>query len=152
TAWHRVRFQEVLRFVITSTIVVSLIFGIEAPTYAIHQEDAPELVGAWHGLANHKNGFGAICCTGLILWIHAALTREVKVRSAVLACATAALGLALSRSSTSVLSALVVIAFLFAFLRAPLSLRPYQKLFIVMLVALLLIYTLALLNVIPGVS
>jgi O-antigen ligase len=152
TAWHRERFQRVLRFVITTMIVASLIFGVMFPEYAIHQDTAPELIGAWHGLANHKNGFGALCSTGLILWTHAALTHEVKTRNAVFACGAALLGLALSRSSTSMLAAVVVIAFLWAFLRAPSNMRPYQNVFVIALVALLLVYALALLNVIPGMS
>src|SRR5262249_55522086 len=44
------------------------------------------------------------------------------------------------------------IAFLFAFLRAPAGMRPYQSVFVVALVGMLLVYTLAILHVIPGMS
>lgn len=149
-AWHPRRFQNVLRPIITIMVVASLAFGVLFPSLAIHSETSPELLNAWHGLANHKNGLGSLACVGLIFWFHGGLTHEVKLRSAITGCIVSAICLVLSRSSTSLLASLVVMTFLFVFVRAPAGLRPYQNLFVTLLVGVLLVYALALLNVIPG--
>jgi exopolysaccharide production protein ExoQ len=149
-AWHPQRFQNVLRPIVTIMLVASIAFGVLSPSLAIHSETSAELLGAWHGLANHKNGLGALACIGLIIWFHGGLTHEVKMPFVVIGCVVSAVCLVLSRSSTSLLTSLVVMTFLFLFMRAPPGLRPYQGLFVMLLVGLLLVYALALLNIIPG--
>ncbi|BAV34112.1 O-antigen ligase [Sulfuricaulis limicola] len=151
-SWHARRYQNVVRPILTIVLLGSIIFGLVFPALAIHQQTTPELIGAWHGLANHKNGLGALACISLIFWFHAWLTREVRFLPALTGGAVAVTCLVLSRSSTSLAATLFVMAVLLVLLRSPQGLRPYMPYLVSMLVALLLIYTLAILNLIPGLG
>lgn len=148
--WHARRYQAVIRPILTIMLLGSLCFGLAFPSLAIHQETSAELAGAWRGLANHKNGLGALSCITLIFWFHAWLTREVKLLPALAGGAIAATCLVLSRSSTSLAAAVFVVVFLVMLLRSGQGLRPYVPYLVAMLVATLLIYALAVLNLIPG--
>jgi O-antigen ligase len=148
--WHAWRFQTVVRPILTIMLLGSIVFGLVFPTLAIHQQTSPELLGAWRGLANHKNGLGALSCFALIFWFHAWLTREVRLVPALAGGAIAATCLVLSNSSTAMAATVFVMIFLVLLLRSPHGLRPYVPYLVAMLVATLLIYTLAVLNLIPG--
>ncbi|WP_298829538.1 O-antigen ligase [uncultured Piscinibacter sp.] len=151
-AWHARRLQNVLRPVLTLMLLGSLLFGLLFPALAIHQESAAELSGAWRGLANHKNGLGALACLTLVFWCHGWFSGELRAPAALAGIALAATCLLLSRSSTSMAAAVFVVAFLFLALRAP---RPLQRLLpaaVVLLTAALLLYALAMLGLIPGLG
>ncbi|MHB8729939.1 MAG: O-antigen ligase family protein [Sulfuricaulis sp.] len=148
--WHARRYQNVVRPILTIMLLGSIFFGLAFPILAIHQETSAELLGAWHGLANHKNSLGAIACFALIFWFHAWLTREVRLLSALAGGAIAVTCLVLSRSSTSLAATVVVMVFMLVLLRSPQGLRPYMPYLVSMLVAILLLYALAILNLIPG--
>jgi exopolysaccharide production protein ExoQ len=150
--WHVRRYQNVVRPILTIMLLGSIFFGLIFPSLAIHQQTSAELVGAWRGLANHKNGLGALSCIALIFWFHAWLTREVKLLPALAGGAIAITCLALSRSSTSLAATVFVMAFLVMLLRSPHGLRPYMPYLVGLLVAILLIYALAILNLIPGLG
>jgi O-antigen ligase len=149
-SWHARRYQNVVRPILTLVLLGSIVFGLVFPSLAIHQQTTPELIGAWRGLANHKNGLGALACISLIFWFHAWLTREVRFLPALAGGAVAAVCLVLSRSSTSLAATLFVMVFLVMLLRSPHGLRPYMPYLVAMLVAMLLIYALVVLNLIPG--
>jgi O-antigen ligase len=151
-AWHARRCQNVVRPILTVMLLGSILFGLAFPQLAIHQETSTELVGAWHGLASHKNGLGALSCFALIFWFHAWLAREVRFLPALAGGAVAVTCLVLSRSSTSLAAAVFVMIFLVALLRSPHGLRPYLPYLISMLLSALLIYALAILNLIPGLG
>jgi len=151
-SWHARRFQNVVRPILTLLLCGSIIFGLVFPSLAIHQEPAAELMGAWRGLANHKNGLGALSCMALIFWLHAGLTREVRLWPALAGGTIAAACLTLSHSSTAMATAALVSAFLIALLLAPRGLRPYIPYLVALLVGLLLIYGLAVLGLIPGLG
>ncbi len=148
--WHARRYQNVVRPVLTFVLLGSIVFGLVYPALAIHQQTSAELIGAWRGLANHKNGLGALACLSLIFWFHAWLTREVRLLPALAGGAIAATCLVLSRSSTSLAATLFVLILLPILLRSPHGLRPYMPYLVTMLVAALLVYALAILNLIPG--
>lgn len=151
-SWHVQRYQNVVRPVLTLVLLGSIIFGLAYPALAIHQQTSAELIGAWRGLANHKNGLGALACIALIFWFHAWLTREVRLLPALAGGAIAATCLVLSRSSTSLAATLFVMVLLTVLLRSPHGLRPYMPYLVTLLVATLLIYALAILNLIPGLG
>jgi O-antigen ligase len=151
-SWHARRCQNVVRPILTVMLLGSIVFGLAFPALAIHRETSPELIGAWRGLANHKNGLGDLSCLALIFWFHAWLTREARLLSALAGGAVAATCLLLSRSSTSLAATAFVMVFLVALLRAPQGLRPYVGFLVSMLVVGILIYTLAILNLIPGLG
>ena len=150
--WHARRFQNVVRPALTMVLLGSIAFGLAAPGFAIHHELAPELAGAWRGLANHKNTFGAIACATLVLWLHGGLTGTVRAWRALLGCVLAAVCLWLSRSSTAAISALAAGAFLLFLLWSPRSFAPYLKYVVGFAVAVLVIYALAILRLIPGLE
>jgi exopolysaccharide production protein ExoQ len=151
-SWHARRLQNVVRPLLTLVLLGSVVFGLVFPDLAIHQETSAELSGAWHGLANHKNSLGALSCVTLILWFHAGLTREVNLPRALAGCALAAACLALSRSSTSMATGAFTLIFLLIALRSPQSLRRYLPHLVVLLVAILLVYALAIVNILPGLN
>lgn len=150
--WHARRYQAVVRPILTIMLLGSLGFGLAFPSLAIHQETSAELIGAWRGLANHKNGLGALACFTLILWFHAWLTREVKSLPALAGGSVAVACLVLSRSSTSIATALCVMLLLLVLLRSSRGLRPYLPYLVALLVAVLLLYALVILNLIPGMG
>jgi O-antigen ligase len=151
-SWHARRCQNVVRPILTIMLLGSILFGLAFPALAIHQQTSAELIGAWRGLANHKNGLGDLACLALIFWFHAWLTREATLLPALAGGAIAAACLVLSRSSTSLAATAFVLVLLVVLLRSPPGLRPYIAYLISMLIAALLIYALAILNLIPGLG
>jgi len=144
------RFQRVLRPVLTTLLVASIIFVIAAPEMAIMQSDQPELVGAWHGVATQKNGLGSLAAISLILWMHAWLTRETRSWVVLFGAAVSAICLINSRSSSSLMATAFSVVLLLMLLRSPTSLRRYVPYLIGLFAATLLIYSLAVLNLVPG--
>ncbi len=150
TSSQTVRFQSVLRPVLTTLLVASIIFVIAAPEMAIMQSDQPELVGAWHGVATQKNGLGSLAAISLILWVHAWLTRESRNWIVLFGAAVSAICLINSRSSSSLMATAFSIVLMLMLLRSPTSLRRYVPYLIGLFAATLLIYSLAVLNLVPG--
>jgi exopolysaccharide production protein ExoQ len=130
----------------------SLLFGWFYPALAIHKESSYELVNAWHGLANHKNTLGALACMGLIFWFHAWLADEVRWWKALLGALVAGACLFLSRSSTSLVTAVFALCFLALMQRGPHFLRPYIPYLVALFVTALLVYSLAILRRVPGLE
>ena len=149
-AWHARRYQNVVRPILTIMLLGSIIFGLLFPALAIHTETSTELVGAWRGLANHKNGLGALACFGIIFWFHAWLTKEVKTVPALAGMTIAATCLMLSRSSTAMAAALFVMLFLLMMLRTPRGLHPYMPYIVTIFLSVLVVYALVILNILPG--
>ena len=148
--WHERRLQNVVRPVLSAVLLASIGFGLLAPSLAIHQEVAAELAGAWRGLANHKNGFGALACITLLFWLHAGLAREVRILPALAGSAIAIASLVLSRSSTAMAAAVFGALFMAVSLGAPRMVRAGVPALVVLLVAALLVYALGVLNLVPG--
>ncbi len=74
TGWHRERFQNVLRVILTLFLGGSLLAGAIDPRMVLEVGDTVSLKGAWHGLASQKNEFGQMASFGVILWVHALIT------------------------------------------------------------------------------
>lgn len=148
--WHDRRFQNMLRPLVTQLMLGSLIFGLLAPTLAIEQSEQRELVGAWHGLATQKNSLGALAGIGAVLWLHAWLAAESTALKALLGGVLCGTCLLLSRSSTSLMATLFALAFMLLLLRSSAALRPYMPYLVTLFATLLLIYSLAVLRLVPG--
>lgn len=118
SGWTHGRLLTVLRRLLTSLLAASLVFGVLQPAYAIHRELSPELLGAWRGLASHKNAFGGLSALACLLWLQAASGRKRQAAPAIAGAAIAVLCLWLSRSSTAVLAAGVGGMFVLSFARA----------------------------------
>ena len=150
--WRMQRFQSVLRPILSLMLAGSIIFGLAAPTLAIEQRAQAELIGAWHGLATQKNGLGSLAGTGLLLWVHAWLAKESKFIHVVIGLGLSVSCLLLSRSSTSLMAAVFACTLLLMLLRSPPALRRYMPYIIGIFVACLLLYSLAVLNLVPGLQ
>lgn len=151
-AWHARRYQNTVRPILTIMLLGSILFGLAFPHLAIHQEQSHELVGAWRGLANHKNTLGALSSICAIFWFHAWLAREVRWGSALVGGGIALTTLLLSRSSTSLVTTIFVVLFLVMMLRSPPNLRRYMPYFVTIFVIALLAYALAVLRLVPGLE
>ncbi|MBC7982780.1 MAG: O-antigen ligase family protein [Candidatus Obscuribacterales bacterium] len=148
--WHARRFQNVVRPLLTLVLLGSVAFGIAFPVLAIHQETSAELVGAWRGLTNHKNSLGALACITLIFWVEAWLARQARLLIALFGCVLAVACLLLSRSATSLITAIFATLFLVLLMRAPRNFQPYLKYIVAIAVSVLVVYALAILGLIPG--
>ncbi len=150
TGWHARRLQAVVRPILTLMLAGSIVFGLLAPTLAIHQETSHELIGAWRGLTNHKNSLGALAGVTLVLWLQAWSAREVRAWHALPCCLLAAACVWLSRSATSLIATTFAIAFLGLLTQWPRALQPYLKYAVAFTMLSLTVYTLTMLRLIPG--
>lgn len=148
--WHRRRYQNVARPLLTVILIASLIFVLTSPQYAIQAELLFELKGAWRGITEGKNVLGPLACDAAILWLHAWLSKESKP-------ATAASGLLLSlfiliktRSDDSILATAFGLPFMLLLLRPAGSLRRYMPYIVGVFAVTIGVYALAVLNLIPG--
>ena len=152
SGWHARRFQNVIRPILTLMLFGSIIFCLVNPATAIHWEWKPELFGAWHGLATQKNVLGALACFGMIFWFHAWLTREVRTLSALIGGAISGTCLVFSRSSTSMITTVVAMLLMVMLLRSPPTLRAARPFLVSILALLILVYAIAILKLVPGMS
>lgn len=150
-SWEPHRFQNLARPVLTCVIVGSIVFAMVSPDLAIEVGEGT-LKDAWRGLSAQKNGFGQLASFAYILWLHGWLTREVKAWKAILFGGAAAACLLLSRSSTSLLASAFVAVFLLMLLKTPGTWRRSMPFLIASFAAIVLIYALAVLKLVPGLE
>ena len=150
--WHASRFQNVVRPVLTFFLFGSIVFCLVDPKLAIEKGTSYEVLNAWHGLATQKNALGALACLGLIFWLHAWLAGEVKSKSALVGGVIAAICLVFSRSSTAMGTTIVSMSLLVMLMRTPVFLRSARPFIVSILAVLILIFAIAILNVVPGLS
>ena len=150
--WHLARFQNLLRPVISAVLLGSILFALGWPQLAIHDLQSGPLAGAWRGLSNHKNALGDIACIGMILWAHAWLAKETSTAMAVAGGSLALACLLLSRSSTSLLATVVALIWLLLLLRTPAMLKRHAPQLLIAFVIGLVVYSLALLDLVPGLD
>jgi O-antigen ligase len=143
-------FQRVLRPVLTAILLGSILYVLVMPEKGIEQSLQTELIGAWRGLTFQKNSLGGISAITLILWLHALLSGETRKVTALLGVFVAGLCLVNSRSSTSIMASLFAGVLLLLMLRSPGSLRRYLPYVIGLFVGALLVYSLAVLKLVPG--
>jgi exopolysaccharide production protein ExoQ len=145
--WHRKRFQNVVRPLLTLLLAGSLAYIVMAPEYALDFDGA-----AYHGLSSQKNPFGELCALGTLLWMHGWISGEVKSFKAL---AGAALGwtcLWLSKSSTSILATIFASWLMLMILRTSPALRRYTPYLVGSFACLVVAYALAVLNLVPGLA
>jgi exopolysaccharide production protein ExoQ len=150
--WYDRRFQEIVRSFLTALMVGSLIYGIIAPDFAKEVGTSISLTGAWRGMMEQKNEFGHAASIAVFLWVHGLLTKEVKFRYFVIGFGSAATCLILSRSSTSIFSALFSSMLLLLLLRGPKGKRRYMAFIVAVFATMILLYSLAVLNIVPGLD
>lgn len=147
--WHRTRFQDVVRPMITTLLIASLIWGMMYPQYAIEVGEGT-LKNSWRGLTAQKNQFGMLSSFGAVLWLHAWFSNEKKWFVAFPFIGIAFYCVLLSRSSTSLLATTLSTLFMLMVMVAPRSLRRYMPYIVSAFATLVVVYALAVLNIIPG--
>jgi exopolysaccharide production protein ExoQ len=150
--WNPRQFQNLLRPVLTAFVAGSIVYGLVFPELAIHHQDSYELRDAWHGLAYQKNVFGALATYTVILWLHAALSRQAAWWKALLFGGLGLVCVRLSHSSTSLLISIFSIFLLFLTMRSPPALRRYMPYIIGLFVVLVALYVLAVLGLVPALQ
>jgi exopolysaccharide production protein ExoQ len=151
-SWVRTRFQDLMLPILTFLLIASLVLGAVSPDLAIEQGTTETLKGSWRGVTFQKNAFGHLSSFALVLWFHALLAKERKLYLIAFGGGLSALCLLLSRSSTSLLSAVFACFFLVLLLRVPQNLRRYMPFIIATFALIVVTYALAVLRVVPGLE
>src|SRR5882757_770020 len=149
--WNRTRFQDVVRPVVTALLVASVIFGILHPEYAIEIGEGT-LKNSWRGLTDQKNQFGMLSSFGVVFWLHAWFSKEKKWWIAFPFIGLSFTCVLLSRSSTSLLATILSTLFMLLVMVAPSNLRRFMPYVVSSFAVLVVVYALAVLNVVPGMS
>jgi O-antigen ligase len=131
--WHPRRLQNELRPLLTQLLAGSVVLYLLSPRIAL------ELVSA----------FGTLASFGAIIWLHALLTGEVKLKSALAGFIFAVSCVYLSHSATGLLSTIVACAVLLVLLRSPGSLLRYMPYAVGSLLMLVLLYAIIILRPVP---
>jgi O-antigen ligase len=152
-SWNFRQFTRVLRPVVTLLVVGSLLFVLISPELAITQDEnvTSTLNNAWHGLLVQKNSLGQLCVFGIVLWMHAWLSKEVSPWTALVFGGATAVCVILSRSSTSLLASVMVTLFIMVS-RIPKGLRRFVPYIVGVFAVTTVAYSLAVLNLIPGLG
>jgi exopolysaccharide production protein ExoQ len=149
--WHRTRFQDVVRPAVTGLLIASVIWGIFYPQYAIEVGEGT-LKDSWRGLTAQKNQFGMLSSFGVVFWLHAWFNGEKKWWVAFPFIALSFSCVLLSRSSTSLLATTLSTFFMLMVMVAPSNLRRFMPYIVSSFAVLVVVYALAVLNIIPGMS
>jgi exopolysaccharide production protein ExoQ len=149
--WNRTRFQDVVRPVVTALLVASVIFGILHPEYAIEIGEGT-LKNSWRGLTDQKNQFGMLSSFGVVFWLHAWFSNERKWWIAFPFIGLSFTCVLLSRSSTSLLATILSTLFMLLVMVAPSNLRRFMPYIVSSFAVLVVVYALAVLNLVPGMS
>jgi exopolysaccharide production protein ExoQ len=149
--WNRTRFQDVLRPLVTTFLIGSIIFGILYPQYAIEVGEGT-LKNSWRGLTAQKNQFGMLSSFGAVFWLHAWFNNEKKWWVAFPWIALSFICVLLSRSSTSLMATILSALFMLLVMVAPSNLRRFMPYIVSAFAILVVVYALAVLNIIPGTS
>lgn len=154
--WHPRRFQNVLRPILTVLLCASLLYCIFSPDLAQEHGTGLSLEGAWRGLFSQKNAFGQAASFAVILWLHAWFAKEVKWWQCGFGLGIGVTCLMLSRSSTSMFATAFVVLLLFISVRLSTQSssprRRYLPFVVGLLVLVILLYSLAALNLVSGLD
>lgn len=143
-------FQAALRPAVTFLMVGSIIFVMMDPHHGVEQLTMAELLGAWKGMTTQKNALGALATMGVVLWLHAWMTKQSKLPWPLIGIAASAVCVINSRSSTSIMATLFSVVLMMMLMRSPGSMKRSMPYFVVIFVSVLLIYSLAVLKLVPG--
>jgi exopolysaccharide production protein ExoQ len=152
TAWNPRRMQDLLRSIMTWLLIASTLLVLVDPFDAIHHSNQVELKDAWHGITIGKNVLGSVASTTVLLWLHGWLSKQVSAFKAACGLGIGALCLIMSRSATSLMATVFAVGFMLILLRSPGSMRRYLPYLVAGFAALILLYCLAILRLVPGLD
>ena len=149
--WSRTRFQDVVRPVVTALVVASVVWALAYPQYGIEIGEGT-LKNSWRGLTAQKNQLGMLSSFGVLFWLHAWLSGQKKAWIALPFMGLCGTTVLLSRSSTSLLATALSSLFMLMVMVTPGSFRRYMPYVVSFFAVLVIVYALAVLNIIPGMS
>jgi exopolysaccharide production protein ExoQ len=149
--WHRTRFQDVVRPALTILVATSFIFGILYPDLAIEVGEGT-LKNSWRGLTSQKNQFGMLSSFAVLFWLHAWFSKESRWWVALPFVGLCWACVLLSRSSTSLLATTLSTIFMVLVMVTPANLRRFMPYIVSSFAVLVVVYALAVLNLIPGIG
>jgi O-antigen ligase len=150
--WYPRQLQDVLRPTLTVFLVASLIFGALSPGLGREFGTTMALQGAWRGVFAQKNSLGGGGALGALFWMHAWLAKETGFWRFAAAMGVCIACLIVSRSSTSLFAAAFVILLLILLMKGPAAKRRYVVPLALLFVSVLLLYSLAVLKIVPGLE
>jgi len=150
--WHRQRLQQLAIPPLMCILVGSLVVGLMLPDRITEIGTDISQKGAWHGITHSKNEFGMVASIGVIFCFNKWLAREGRTFWAIAGTAVACACLILSRSNTSLFATIVGVLSMVLVMRVPVIKRRYSTHVVVAIAATILLYELAIQNVIPGVN
>lgn len=150
TGWNRQRFQQIAAPPLMFIMIVSLVVGMIYPERIIEIGDDLSQKDAWHGITLTKNQFGMAASLAVIIFVNRWLAREGKALWAIAGAVIAFTCLLLSRSNTSLLSALVGVMFMTLALRVPFIRQNYSAHVAIGIAVILILYEMVIQNMIPG--
>jgi len=149
--WDPKRFQKIATPPVMFILISSLLIGMIAPTAVKEIGEDISLADAWRGITFQKNQFGMTASFGVILCAHRLLVPGKFSAWNIVALGISFTCLALSRSSTSLLATLMALFFMVLVLKVPFIKRSFTPLVAIGIFCLIIIYELAIQNLIPGV-
>jgi exopolysaccharide production protein ExoQ len=150
--WERQRLQQLAVPPVMTILILSLLVGVISPDMVKEVGTDISLRDAWHGITFQKNQFGTTASIATILCAHRWLAPGRHTLWTIAGLVIALACLALSRSSTSMLSMLLGVTFMILVLRVPAIVQRFTTPVVVAIFSLILVYELAVQNLIPGVS
>jgi exopolysaccharide production protein ExoQ len=150
--WDRHRLEQVTLPPVMVILIVSLVIGIISPDSVKEIGTDISLKDAWRGITFQKNQFGTTASIVAILCFHKWLAPGKSSFWTIAGIAIALTCLLLSRSSTSMLSTILVAFFMVLVLRVPVIKQRFSTHVVVATFATILVYELAVQNLIPGVG
>ena len=149
--WHRQRIQQAALPPVMAILVLSLVTGVIDPQLVKEIGTDISLKDAWRGITYQKNQFGTTASIATIFCAHRLLAPGRHSIWTFVGIATALTCLVLSKSSTSLLGTIVVVFFMVLVLRVPVVKRRFTSLVVIGTFTTILVYALAVQNLIPGV-
>ncbi|HTB67234.1 MAG TPA: O-antigen ligase family protein [Steroidobacteraceae bacterium] len=150
--WDRLRLQQMTLPPVMTILVLSLAVGIVSPDLVKEIGSDISLKDAWHGITYQKNQLGTTASIATILCVHNWLAPGRHTFLTIAGAAIALTCLYLSKSSTSLMSMGLAVFFMTLMLWVPVIKRRFSTHLVVGLFTTILIYELAVQNLIPGVG
>ena len=156
--WDDGKFERAVRpgliFIMLGSIIYFFLNPADALMVAvINGRVQMELLGAWKGIAMHKNILGSISSVAVIIYFHGAFTRRSDRFGSIFGLLCSLTCLIGSKSNTSLFASLFAIAIIILILKArTVKKRRTIRIFSFLLMIFFVVYSLGVLNIVPGLS